>query len=62
MLENGFGDHNIQGIGDKHVPLIHNMMNTDVVVAVSDKATDQLGLVFSQPAGWTGPTTSWSML
>jgi cysteine synthase A len=51
MLENGFGDHNIQGIGDKHLPLIHNMMNTDVVVAVSDKATDQLGLVFSQPAG-----------
>ena len=51
LLENGFGDHNIQGIGDKHVPLIHNVMNTDVVVAVSDKATDQLGLVFSQPAG-----------
>ena len=28
---NGFGEHNIQGIGDKHVPLIHNVMNTDVV-------------------------------
>ena len=35
MLENGFGDHNIQGIGDKHVPLIHNVMNTDDVVAVA---------------------------
>ena len=33
MLENGFGEHNIQGIGDKHIPLIHNVMNTDVVVA-----------------------------
>ena len=33
LLENGFGEHNIQGIGDKHVPLIHNVMNTDVVVA-----------------------------
>ena len=33
MLENGFGEHNIQGIGDKHVPLIHNVINTDVVVA-----------------------------
>ena len=30
LLENGFGEHNIQGIGDKHVPLIHNVMNTDV--------------------------------
>ena len=35
MLENGFGEHNIQGIGDKHIPLIHNVMNTDVVVARS---------------------------
>ena len=51
LLENGFGDHNIQGIGDKHVPLIHNVMNTDLVVAVSDRATDQLGVAFSQPSG-----------
>ena len=41
LLENGFGEHNIQGIGDKHVPLIHNVMNTDVVVGVSDRATDR---------------------
>ena len=40
MLANGFGEHNIQGIGDKHIPLIHNVMNTDVVAAVSDRATD----------------------
>ncbi len=39
MLENGFGEHNIQGIGDKHIPIIHNVMNTDVVVAISDKST-----------------------
>ena len=51
LLENGFGEHNIQGIGDKHVPLIHNVMNTDVVVAVSDRATDQLGVAFSHPEG-----------
>ena len=37
MLENGFGEHNIQGIGDKHIPLIHNVMNTDVVCAISDR-------------------------
>jgi cysteine synthase A len=51
MLENGFGEHNIQGIGDKHIPLIHNVMNTDLVVAVSDEATDELDVVFNTPAG-----------
>jgi cysteine synthase len=51
MLYNGFGEHNIQGIGDKHIPLIHNVMNTDIVTAVSDQATDHLGVLFSEPAG-----------
>jgi cysteine synthase len=51
MLENGFGEHNIQGIGDKHIPLIHNVMNTDMVVAVSDRSTDQLGVVFNSAEG-----------
>ena len=51
MLENGFGEHNIQGIGDKHIPLIHNVMNTDVVCAVSDRATDELDVLFNTDAG-----------
>jgi cysteine synthase len=51
MLENGFGEHNIQGIGDKHIPLIHNVMNTDVVVGVSDRATDELDVLFNTTAG-----------
>jgi cysteine synthase A len=51
MLENGFGEHNIQGIGDKHIPLIHNVMNTDVVVAVSDRATDRLGVLTGTDVG-----------
>src|SRR5260370_42678886 len=51
MLYNGFGEHNIQGIGDKHIPLIHNVMNTDIVTAVSDRATDQLGVLFNAQAG-----------
>jgi cysteine synthase len=51
MLYNGFGEHNIQGIGDKHIPLIHNVMNTDVAVAVSDRATDRLGLLFGTELG-----------
>jgi len=53
MLENGFGEHNIQGIGDKHIPLIHNVMNTDVAVAVSERATDRLGLLFGTETGRT---------
>ncbi len=51
MLANGFGSHNIQGIGDKHIPLIHNVLNTDVAVAVSDRATDRLGLLFGTSVG-----------
>ena len=51
MLYNGFGEHNIQGIGDKHIPLIHNVMNTDFVAAVSDRATDRLNILFNDPAG-----------
>ncbi|MGA1076045.1 MAG: pyridoxal-5'-phosphate-dependent protein subunit beta, partial [Ilumatobacteraceae bacterium] len=51
MLENGYGEHNIQGIGDKHIPLIHNVMNTDVVCAISDVATDQLDVMFNRPEG-----------
>ncbi len=51
MLENGFGEHNIQGIGDKHIPLIHNVMNTDIVVGISDTATDELDVLYNTPAG-----------
>jgi len=51
MLSNGFGEHNIQGIGDKHIPLIHNVMNTDVATAISDEATDQLLILFNTEVG-----------
>ncbi len=51
MLENGFGEHNIQGIGDKHIPLIHNVMNTDVATAVSDRSTDRLGVLWNTDVG-----------
>ncbi len=51
MLCNGYGEHNIQGIGDKHIPLIHNVMNTDVVIGVSDAASDSLNLLFRNETG-----------
>ena len=51
LLYNGYGEHNIQGIGDKHVPLIHNVMNTDFAIGVSDLATDSLNLLFNTSVG-----------
>ena len=51
MLYNGYGEHNIQGIGDKHIPFIHNVTNTDVVVGVSDRACDELGVTFATDEG-----------
>jgi cysteine synthase A len=51
MLCNGYGKHNIQGIGDKHIPLIHNVMNTDIVIGVSDLASDSLNVLFGGNVG-----------
>ena len=51
MLNNGYGEHNIQGIGDKHIPLIHNVMNTDIVAGVSDKSSDALNVLFNDSVG-----------
>src|SRR5207245_9936201 len=51
MLYNGYGEHNIQGIGDKHIPFIHNVMNGDLVVGVSDRGTDALNLLFNSDVG-----------
>jgi len=51
LLYNGYGEHNIQGIGDKHVPFIHNVLNTDFAIAVSDEASDSLNLLFNTPVG-----------
>lgn len=51
LLYNGFGDHRIEGIGDKHVPWVHNVANTDVVVGVDDDAAMSLIRVFNEPAG-----------
>ena len=51
LLENGFGAHRIEGIGDKHVPWIHNSKNTDMVVAIDDQAVVNLSRLFNEPAG-----------
>lgn len=51
LLENGFGAHRIEGIGDKHVPWIHNVKNTDLIVAIDDNAVVNLARLFNEPAG-----------
>jgi cysteine synthase len=51
LLNNGFGAHRIEGIGDKHVPWIHNVKNTDMVVAIDDAATIAIMRLFNEPAG-----------
>lgn len=51
LLSSGFGGHRIEGIGDKHVPWIHNVRNTDVVTAVDDVATMRLLRLFNEPVG-----------
>jgi len=51
LLENGFGAHRIEGIGDKHVPWIHNVKNTDMVIAIDDDAVVNLARLFNEPTG-----------
>jgi cysteine synthase len=51
LLENGFGSHRIEGIGDKHVPWIHNTKNTDLVVAIDDNAVVNLARLFNEEDG-----------
>ena len=51
LLNNGFGGHRIEGIGDKHVPWIHNIKNTDMVIDIDDEDSQKLLRLFSDPAG-----------
>ncbi len=52
LLLGGYGEHRIEGIGDKHVPWIHNVRNTDVVIAVNDESCISLLRLFNEPEGW----------
>jgi cysteine synthase len=51
LLQNGFGEHRIEGIGDKHVPWVHNVRNTDAVSAIDDEDCLRLLRLFNEPAG-----------
>ena len=51
LFMNGFGGHRIEGIGDKHVPWVHNVMNTDAVAAVDDEDCMRILRLFNDPEG-----------
>ena len=51
LLLSGYGGHRIEGIGDKHVPWIHNVRNTDMVIAADDNACMHLIRLFNEPIG-----------
>jgi hypothetical protein len=52
LLVGGYGAHRIEGIGDKHIPWIHNVRNTDMAAAVDDQACLSLIRLFNAPEGW----------
>ncbi|MEE0563616.1 MAG: pyridoxal-5-phosphate-dependent protein subunit beta, partial [Oscillospiraceae bacterium] len=51
ILDNGFGGHRIEGIGDKHIPWIHNVKNTDMAIAIDDEDSQRLLRLFNTPEG-----------
>ena len=51
MWSNGFGEHRIEGIGDRHVPWIHNIRNTDDIICIDDADPMRLLRLFNDPVG-----------
>ncbi|HBR10473.1 pyridoxal-phosphate dependent enzyme [Candidatus Bipolaricaulota bacterium] len=51
LLYNGFGSHRIEGIGDKHIPWIHNVRNTDMIIGIDDEACMRVLRLFNEQAG-----------
>ena len=51
ILNNGFGGHRIEGIGDKHIPWIHNVKNTDMAIAIDDEDSQRLLRLFNTAEG-----------
>jgi cysteine synthase A len=51
LLMNGFGDHRIEGIGDKHIPWVHNVRSTDAVAAIDDEDCMRILRLFNEPVG-----------
>lgn len=51
LFANGYGGHDIQGIGDKHVTWIHNVRNMDLLMCIDDMASKKGLQLLTDPAG-----------
>ncbi len=51
LLYNGYGGHRIEGIGDKHVPWVHNLKNMDLVGGIDDNDSIALMRLFNEEVG-----------
>lgn len=51
IIDNGFGEHRIEGIGDKHIPWVHNVKNTDLAIAIDDNDSQHLLRLFNDKTG-----------
>lgn len=51
LYNNGYGGHDIQGIGDKHVTWIHNVLNMDAIMCIDDIESKKGLMVISEEAG-----------
>ena len=52
LFKNGYGAHDIQGIGDKHVTWIHNVLNMDALMAIDDMESKKGLQLLTEEAGW----------
>lgn len=49
LFNNGYGAHDIQGIGDKHVTWIHNVNNMDALMCIDDMECKKALQVLAEP-------------
>lgn len=49
LYNNGYGAHDIQGIGDKHVTWIHNVLNMDALMCIDDLECKEALQVLAEP-------------
>jgi len=52
LFNNGYGDHDIQGIGDKHVTWIHNVYNMDALMCLDDVECKKGLQLLTEEPGW----------
>ncbi len=51
LYNNGYGAHRIEGIGDKHVTWIHNVLNMDAVMCIDDMSCVRGLALLTDPVG-----------